>query len=288
MLQQENQQNQTEEQPDNSALNQQQELEVPVTNSPPANSQPQPKVFTEEQVRTIHELYGQTLRENEQRLQQLQAQIQQSQNNQQQHNPQDDDFLSNGRNIVGEEIDRRLQPFANWMQQQQVQSVYSQLKEQFRKHPTFSAFFNIPQAEMLLDQQVSQMPPANVNTQSVAGLISQIYGYMQLNNMIPQALVVTNQQQQFTPNIQQPAPQQPINQPTNNMPTPPHLRPSAPPMPTNNGQNLTPKGNVRRQLTELERRVARENRLSEDDYIDYLNESPTNVYKSDIGQQRNG
>lgn len=274
---------QPENQPqvDNSQQPNQQDQEALVTNQQPA--QPQGRVYTEEEMRTIHELYGQTLRENEQRLNALQAQVNQAPQSNQQHNPENDDFLSNGRSIVGEEIDRRLQPFASWMQQQQTQSMYTTLKEQFRRHPTFSAFFNIPQAETLLDQQALQMLPANVNTQSIAGLISQIYGYMQLNNMVPQVPVVTNNPpQQFTPTIQNP----PIQQPTSNMNTiPPHLRPSAPPMPSNGGQNLTPKGNQMRPLTELERRLARENHLDDAGYIDWLNESTSNVYRSDIGKE---
>jgi hypothetical protein len=285
-IQPEQQQNQES----NPQQNQQENLEPVVTNPPANPPQPQGRVYTEEEMRTIHELYGQTLRENEQRLQQLQAQVNQRPAQQQQSNPQEDDFLTNGRSIIAEEIDRRLQPFSQFVQQQQAQTMYASLKEQFKRHPQYSAFFNIPQAESILDGQVAQIQqtnPSAINTQGIANLITQIYGYMQLNGMVqPQQPVITNPQQQYTPVTQQPVqqPQQPMN---NTNITPPHLRPSAPPMPNANGQNLTAKGNPRRPLTELERRVARENGFkNDDDYIDWLNESASNVYRSDIGVQR--
>jgi hypothetical protein len=249
-------------------------------NQQATSTAPTPRLYTEEEMRTVHDLYGQTLRENESRLQELLRQRNQPAQQQPQSQPQDDDFLSNGRAIIAEEIEKRLQPFGQFIQQQQAQTVYGQLKEQFKKHPNFSQFFAIPNAELTLDQQVAQMPPATVNVQSVAGLISQIFGFMTLNGQV----------QQNQGNFQQPI-NLPVNQPSNQsnpMPSnnPPHLRPSAPPMPSGGGQNLTPKGNSRRQLTELERRLARENRMSDDDYIDFLNEDPTRVAFSDIGQAR--
>jgi hypothetical protein len=286
-VQPENQQNQE----NNSQENQQQ----PPENSqqaPTNNQPPQERQYTQEEMRTVHELYAQTLRENEQRLQNLQNQLtqqQQPQNNQQQQrNQEPDDFLSNGRNIVGEEIDRRLAPLVGFVQQTQAQTVYSGLKEQFRRHPNFKAFFDIPNAEATLDQQVLQMPPNSINVNSITGLMSQIYGYMQLNGMVQQQQSTNNQYQPVVSQQPQlPLNNQPMNQPNQQI-TPPHLRPSAPPMPQNGGQNLTPKGNPRRQLTELERRVARENNFkSDDEYIDFLHEDATSVYRSDIGQVRN-
>jgi hypothetical protein len=255
----------------------QENLQNQPTNNPPV---PAERTYTESEMRTVHDMYSQALRENEQRLQSiLQNQTQNNNQNQNNNNNQNDDFISNGRNIIAEEIEKRLAPFSSFVQKQEAQTAYNGLKEQFKKHPTFAPFFNIPQAESMLDQQAANLTLANVNMQSVAGLISQIYGYLQLNNMVPQPQF---NQPQINNQPQQPINNQPMNNNNNNPIQPPYLRPSAPPAPTNNGLNLTPKGNVRRQLSELERRIARENRLSDDDYIDWLNEG-ANVTSSDIG-----
>jgi hypothetical protein len=269
-----------------------QENQPPTNQTPPV---PQGRIYTEEDMKTVHELYGQTLRENETRLQTLQAQLNQAlpqQNNQQQQQPASmDDLLSNPSNVIGAEIEKRLQPITGFIASLQQNNLYTQLKDTFKRHPQFASFFTIPNAENLLDQQVAQMPAGTLNTNSLAGMITQIFGYMSFNGMVPQQQVVNNPQQPINQFNQQQQ-QQPINniqQPNNMNNVPPHLRPSAPPMPNGmQGPNTTPKGNPRRPLTELEKRVARENNMSADDYIDWITVDSTQVVRSDVGKPQGG
>lgn len=63
--------------------------------------------------------------------------------------------------------------------------------------------------------------------------------------------------------------------------TPPHLRPSAPQIPGKESDKP-----ARRELTENERRLARERRMTEDQYLDWLETPPEQVIHSRIGKEQ--
>lgn len=72
----------------------------------------------------------------------------------------------------------------------------------------------------------------------------------------------------------------PPQAPRNDMTTPPHLRPSAPPAPSNERGQPT----QRRELSENERRLARERNMSPEQFLDWLEVPPDQVVHSQIGR----
>lgn len=77
-----------------------------------------------------------------------------------------------------------------------------------------------------------------------------------------------------TPPNPNPAPQTPAS-----VFTPPHLRPSAPVIPGQEPQKVE-----RRQLTENERRLARERKQTDEQYLDWLEVPPEGVIHSSLGK----
>ena len=232
---------------------------------------PQGKVYTEAEIRQIHELYGQALRENEAQAAALRQQLAERQQ-QQVAQPQNDDILQNPRQLIQEEIQRAIAPLQQTITGFAVKSQYESLKDQFRAHPQYSAYFSNPQFVAYLDGAMANAQ--NVSVQSMSATIAQIVGYMAVNGQL---------------NTPQPAQQQngqSLQQQVNQQIDPPHLRPSSAPLPGSNRQvNTTPKGTPKRQLTENERRIAREQGFTEDEYLDWLTVPSNKVITSDIGTE---
>lgn len=270
--------------------NQSQELETPTPVTPPVvNSVPRDEF--DRTLENTHSLYRQTLVEGERERRNLQAQLDAANARLQQPVQQiPEDQLSPAQLIeraVASQVAPLREQFSGFLQTQQ-QSVYQDIKNRFKNLPAFAQFWSV--LEPYLDQEMQGKP---VTVEQVQTSLATVIGRIQMQNaMNPQ-----NTQQQVNPNQQQmPNNQQqqiPVNQnqnqnpPTNqNQNLPAHLRPSAPPLPNRNGnQNLTPNGHQMRPLTELEKRVAREQRppLSDAQYIDWINEPTTNVIHSQIG-----
>lgn len=264
-------------------------LETPTPNTPPVNTD---TVSKEEYNRTLdntHSLYRQTLVEAETKRKELERQLEEARRNVPQQQQVPDDQLTPAQ-LIQREVSASVKPlldeFSQFRQQQQ-QNTYQNIKNTFKSYPQFAQFWNA--LEPYLDQEMQGKPITVENVQtSLATVIGRIQMQAALN---PQQNLNTNQNPQMNNNPQQQNFNQPQNQNQNPNPQqqnnlPPHLRPSAPPLPNRNGnQNLTPGGNQLRPLTELEKRVAREQRppLTDAQYIDWISETPENVVNSQIG-----
>lgn len=267
--------------PENPNPNPSPDLETPTQDTAPVNNDVVPRSEYDATLQNTHALYRQTLIENERQRRELQSQLDAANaarnNNQQQ--PVPDDQLTPAQ-LIAREVRNQVSPLLQEFQGfrvNQEQQTYQTIKNNFRNLPAFSPFF--AQLEPYLDQE---MQGKAVTVENVQDSLAKIIGRFQMQNALNPQPIQQNQSQ----NTQQPLNTQQNNMPNNNQQNlPAHLRPSAPPLPNRNGnQNLTPGGNPRRPLSELEKRVARENKLNEDQYIDWISVDPMNVIHTDIGR----
>lgn len=255
--------------------------EIPTPNTPPVVTDVIPREEFNRTMEGTHSLYRQALVEAETKRKELERQLEAA-NVRQQPAPIPESELSPAQLIeraVASQVAPLREQFSGFMQTQQ-QNTYQQIKNSFRTLPQFTGFFT--QIEAYLDQE---MQGKAITVENVQNSLATVIGRIQMQAALqPQNNNPQNQQQPINP--QQPQmpnnPQQQQRPQNPNMPA--HLRPSAPPLPNRNGAGtLTPAGNERYQLTELQKRVARENRLTDDQYIDWITESPSNVVHSTIG-----
>lgn len=253
------------------------ETQIPVIQAPLINTVSQEE--HNRQLEATHALYRQALQEAENGKLNAQRELE---NARTQHSPAPipEDQLTPGQ-LIAREVGNQVAPlrtqFDSFLQTQQ-QQTYQTIKNNFRNLPQLAPFFT--QLEPFID---TEMQGKAITVEGVQNAIATVIGRIQMQSALnPQPVIqnpVNNQQQN---NQQQQQQQQPQN--TRQQMLPPHLQPSAPPLPNRNGNgNLTPGGNQRYQLSELQARVARENKLTHDQYIDWSNETPENVVHSQIG-----
>lgn len=144
--------------------------------------------------------------------------------------------------IVAAEIRNQVAPLNDFVQQTQRQSAYTNLKNQLRMDPGFAAI--LPQIEAELDQQASGLNPMRI--EAIAMMAQTLYGQKAMRGLLT------------------PVPTIPLNtQPVVNRPVNPSPTPSAP---ANNTQAPVVKVN----LTEDERRIARFNNMTDEQYHAYM------------------
>lgn len=272
-------QNQNQPDPNNPNPNSDPSLEIPIPNSQVPSTDTVPRDEYNRTLEGVHSLYRQTLQEAENRRLQTERELENLRNSQHQIAPIPEDQLTPTQLIeraIASQVTPLRTQFDSFMQSQQ-QNVYQSIKDRFRQLPQFAPFFS--QLEPHID---NEMRGKTIDVETVQNAIATVIGRIQMQQALnppvnPNPVPNNNPQQQQFQQQQQP------NNPQQNL-RPPHLQPSAPPLPNRNGnQNLTPGGNVRYQLTELQARVARENKLTPDQYIDWSNETPENVVHSRIG-----
>jgi hypothetical protein len=254
-------------------------LETPISDTPPVNTNVIPKEEFDRTLQNTHQLYGEALREAEGKRKTLERELEELRAKASQPSIPDEELKP--ADLIAREVGKQVKPLIDQFTQfrlSQSGNEYQNIKNQFRTLPQFAPFFS--QLEPYIDQE---MQGKEINTQNVQNAIAVVIGRVQMQAALnPQTV-------QQIPQTQLP------NQPVNNTPQntnqnlPAHLRSSAPPLPNRQpNNNLTPNGNPRRQLTELEKRVAREQRLSEDQYIDWISEPNENVIHSKIGIPQGG
>ncbi len=151
-------------------------------------------------------------------------------------------------------------------------SVVDGFINQAKVDPRISRNWN-PQLEVYVRQQIALMPPAQVNEQSFINVAVMGVG-LQSMGQIPSPNAALNNNPPPTPT--------PTNLPRNSEVIPAHLRPTnTPPTP------LSQNGNTRqyRDLTENEARVAREMRMSREDYLDMIDIRKDQVTTTEIGKR---
>jgi hypothetical protein len=168
--------------------------------------------------------------------------------------------VTNIRDIVREELKETVQPLIDFKEEVKGQGEYERLKSRLKVDPKFSVFLGNPQVERMVDEMMVNNPK---DEQHLYGVIAGLRGAMALGDVpTPQGLNLGA------------APNAPVD-----TSIPPHLRPSPPPLPEGKKE-----GDVKvRDLTENERRLARERGMKPEEYLAWIDEEATDVINSKIG-----
>lgn len=204
----------------------------------------------------IINLYDQVLREKEAELQRLRNEV--SEKNKPAPLSADEQkqrFFNNPMDVLREEMTKAMAPVLEITQQFRSQSTYDNLKQRYRNDPRYAQIF--PRIEGYVDQIMSTAEK-NENTLKTAVLVA--IGALQTGE-IKDTTPAQNQNRQTPTND---------NQQHNNMTVPAHLRSTPPSMPTNDNRPQKPV------LTELERRLAKERGMSEEDWA-LFRDMPSNT-----------
>lgn len=153
--------------------------------------------------------------------------------------------VSTTRDLIREEIQKAIAPLNQFTAQTQRAQFIEQCKTQMRANP--SQFPYIDQVERLLDQILSQTPNLDVNSVVAAYNLA-------VGTYISQGGSLT------APNGNNP-PTPPANRGTPPVNNPPHVRPTPPvPPPSPSSRKIRP-------LTENEKKIARFNRFTDEEYL---------------------
>ncbi len=171
-------------------------------------------------------------------------------------------FWTDPVTVLRGEIDRAVKPLNDFRTSFERQAKVDELKAQVRADPRFKDIFE--KGEQYIDQAIRAMP--EVTREGIMSAALSIRGAAALG-MLPGL--------SFEAPAPAPAPPAPGTPPAPGAPpvstVPPHLRPSAPPPPS------APEPPRRRELTENEKRVARENGMDEEEYLEFLELPPDQV-----------
>lgn len=175
------------------------------------------------------------------------------------------------RNIVAEEMGKQLAPLLEFVKQV-PRPGNETLKNRIKYDPRYASYFSQdPLVEQAFDAVVANTP--RVDEGVAHAIMSQVIGW-QVTGQLRTVLGLPN-----VPVTTQPAPTPtPTTMP--NQPAPPYMPPTAPATP-----RTTPTKSVR-ELTENERRLARERGMSPEQYLQWLEVPADQVVRSDIGRTR--
>ncbi len=182
-------------------------------------------------------------------------------------------FMGEFANKIQQKLTETVAPLQEQYAAFKRDSIVDGFINQAKVDPRISRNWN-PQLEVYVRQQIAQMPPAQVNEQAFINVAVMGVGLQAMGQLPGSPTVSSNNP---------PAPPAPTNLPRNSEVIPPHLRPSnTPPAPINNNNGSN---KVYRDLTENEARLAREMRMSKEDYLDMMDINKTQVVDTNIGKR---
>jgi len=171
------------------------------------------------------------------------------------------DPMSATRRIVGDALKETVAPLLDFVNEMKGQGVAGRLKTQLKADPRFAPYWD-DAVDRGIDDAVSKLQPGQLNEMTMQGIVVQIIGLKTMG---------------LLPGSSAPAPRAPNPNPDpNSAPRvstqPAHMRPSSPPAPSaGNGKK------VLRPLTENEERLRRENKMSHEEYLFWLDVPPSQV-----------
>lgn len=181
------------------------------------------------------------------------------------------EFYKDPKKVIREVMQETVKPLNEFKDEYQGTNAYTRLKNQFKSDPRFAQYFNRPGFEQMVDQVVSQSQQNGIaiSEQFVESVYTHAAGQIAVGTVqMPDPIADANRQ--GTPPQETP--------PVDNRQIPPYLAPSAPPM-----RKPTSDGPKRRQLTENEDRIRRENKMSIEEWWAWMDEDSKNVVDSQIG-----
>lgn len=156
-----------------------------------------------------------------------------------------DDFFANPAQVIRAEIDAQLSPLRAFVEQTKKDNAYGQLKAMFLNDAKYGPIVRKLGAN--LDNIMSNLVP---NENNMFHAIHTLVGQLAVSN--PEALLPEPPKEEIPREEKKPV-------------IPPHLRPSAPPLPDKQEKK------VKKNYTENERRLMRENNMNEEQWEEMLN-----------------
>jgi hypothetical protein len=186
---------------------------------------------------------------------------------------QNKEFWADPMTVLRRELKETVKPLIEFRDEFKATSQYDRLKADAKNDPRFKDFLAMPGVENQIDQLMSKNPAPTA--EALNGTIMGLRGAVEFG-LVP-GLVVTKKEEK--PNNADP--KQPPPMVDNNV-LPPHMRPSAAPAPRGDGEKTKT-----RELSENERRLARERGLSEAAYIELTDEvKPIDVVSYKTPEER--
>jgi len=179
-------------------------------------------------------------------------------------------FFAQREDKIKQMLEQTVAPLQEQYQSFKRDSVVDGFIAQAKIDPRISGSWN-PQLEAYVRAEISKVPPSQVNENAFIQVAVMGLGLQSIKQLPGSNL----------PNTSVP-PVPPANLPSNSSVIPPHMRPTpTPPAPPNTGVN----GKQYRDLTEDEARLARELRMSKEEYLDMLGLDKTQVASSTVGRR---
>lgn len=163
---------------------------------------------------------------------------------------QNKEFWNNPLPILRKELQETVAPLIEFRKQFQANSDYESIKNEAKDDPKLKDFLAQPGVERQIDQLMAKNP--SPTREAFGATVMGLKGAMELG-FVAKPVVPSDPNKPPVPPIV----------PQVDMTLPPHMRPSAAPLPSAADQK--PK---LRELNENERRLARENKLTEAEYIE--------------------
>src|SRR5678810_134755 len=183
-------------------------------------------------------------------------------------------FFAERENKIQKMLEQTVAPLQEQYQTFKRDSVIDGFIAQAKIDPRIAGSWN-PQLESYVRTELAKMPPAQVNENAFIQIAVMGVGLQSLKQL-PGSLPNSNT------NVPPAAPA-PTNLPSNSSVIPPHMRPTpTPPTPVNTGAN----GKQYRDLTEDEARLAREMRMTKEEYLDFMSLDKNAVVSSTIGRRQ--
>ena len=231
--------------------------ETPTENAPPVSDDSQARLLN------LYETGMQEARQRADRLERQLAQMQQQPAAPKVEDPPIDnnafwqDSAKNIERIVEKALDARIKPLTDFVAETRGTTRYEKIKESLRMNPGFKD--KMDTIEPYLDEvmRTTEVTEANVNTAALS-----LIGAMATGQLKPTEI-------KRATGAPPPNPPNPSNTKNDAPMMPAHLRPSGP--------SATPvqQKQARRDLTELEERIRREQKMTKDEYLDELeNQGP--------------
>ena len=181
-------------------------------------------------------------------------------------------FYRDPKAVIREVMEETVAPLNAFKNSFESNDAYTRLKTQFKADPRFAAYFQRAGFEQTIDAVVNQAAQNGTP-------ISEMFVESALTHTAGQIAVGTVQMPDpiADANVQN-TPPQPGVAPVDNRQIPPYLQPSAPP-----SVQRTNDGPKRRQLTENEDRIRRENGQTVEDWWEFMEMPSTGVIDSKVG-----
>lgn len=185
------------------------------------------------------------------------------------------DPVEANRRLIREELQSTVAPLVEFVNQLKGGTKTDELVNRFKNDVRFSGMWD-NDVEAFVRNQVKNVSADQLNDNVFGTVVVSAIG-MKATGILPKA----NGNGFADPSSRNTPAPAPNPNPTPMPTTPPHMRPSAPPGPSGN-----PEGKKKaRELTELERRLARERRMTDAEYLEWLEVPATDVVNSAIGKE---